>query len=651
MNSLKKLCSLLLACLIIVSAYTYPLSLVTSAETVTILYIDGTGVRVRSEPNTSTSEILTTVSNKTATVLETVKETTADTEYTWYKISIESNSQTVTGYVRYDSSYMRVVTSEYDEDATFEEKLEAFPKSYHEALKKLHSLYPNWEFIADEIELDFSEAVAMQSVNNLKQVNMSGHPVSWRSMSSGYYDWDEGSWVSTNGGWTGASREIIAYYMDPRNFLNANSIYQFLQQGYDPLLQTEEGLAKIVKGTFLAGTYEDSSDTKYGGSYIKVIMAAAEASGVSPYIIAAKILQEQGTEGNNSLISGKYSGFEGYYNFFNFNAYGDSTAAVIINGLTYAKNMGWNTRSAAIIGGAKSYSSSYISSGQDTFYYQDFDLLTPENLHQYAQNIADAYQKGLEIADTYNEGFDYALTFRIPVFSNMPEKASKKPESSSKRNNYYFADIEVAGLTPSFKMYSYEYDLYVNADTTITVTPVEGASYYGYPTFEVTKGDNLIPLRVISETGYVTTYNLSVNAENDCVITVLCEGTTVTPEDDDDEDDSSDQSSSSSDSDSSGSSSSEDDESSSSSSSKPSSKPSSSTSSSTSPTVKVKKGDTNGDGKITLSDLANIRVHLLGRYVLKGDNALGADTNSDGKISLSDLANVRLHLLGLYTIK
>ena len=77
----------------------------------------------------------------------------------------------------------------------------------------------------------------------------------------------------------------------------------------------------------------------------------------------------------------------------------------------------------------------------------------------------------------------------------------------------------------------------------------------------------------------------------------------------------------------------------------------SSITSSAPPKPVIVKGDTNGDGKITLSDLANIRLHLLGKFVLKDNNSLGADTNKDGKISLNDLANVRLHLLGLYTIK
>ena len=62
-------------------------------------------------------------------------------------------------------------------------------------------------------------------------------------------------------------------------------------------------------------------------------------------------------------------------------------------------------------------------------------------------------------------------------------------------------------------------------------------------------------------------------------------------------------------------------------------------------------GDANGDGKISLSDLAKIRLHLLGEVTLKGDNLTGADANKDGKISLSDLAKVRLHLLGEITLK
>ena len=65
-----------------------------------------------------------------------------------------------------------------------------------------------------------------------------------------------------------------------------------------------------------------SSNTGSGSKlYVDIIMDAAAQSGVSPYVLAAMILQEQGTNGGSPLISGNYSGYPGYYNFFNVEAY------------------------------------------------------------------------------------------------------------------------------------------------------------------------------------------------------------------------------------------------------------------------------------------------------------------------------------------
>ena len=51
------------------------------------------------------------------------------------------------------------------------------------------------------------------------------------------------------------------------------------------------------------------------------------------------------------------------------------------------------------------------------------------------------------------------------------------------------------------------------------------------------------------------------------------------------------------------------------------------------------------------TDLANIRLNLLGLYNFNYYQSVAGDTNKDGKITIADLANIRLHLLGLYTIK
>ena len=71
-------------------------------------------------------------------------------------------------------------------------------------------------------------------------------------------------------------------------------------------------------GTSPSGTSPSgTSPSGEASPYIDIIMNAASQSGVSPYVLAAMILQEQGNNGTSPLISGNYSGYEGYYNFFN----------------------------------------------------------------------------------------------------------------------------------------------------------------------------------------------------------------------------------------------------------------------------------------------------------------------------------------------
>lgn len=601
MQRINKLLSLCLVLILTVTSFVGSVNCTVSAEEITTAYIEGDNVNVRRGPSTGDT-IIEKISHTSVRVLEKINNNT------WLKITYHNGNEQITGYIFNDPSYIRVVT--FNPDADFETKLSAFPESYRDALRDLKAKYPNWEFIPDPVALTFAEAVALESSGMTKQVSFTSQPVSWRSMGQGVYDWGTKNWIQTNDGWTGASREITAYYMDPRNFLNATEIYQFLQQSYDANYQNEEGVKKIIKGTFMETDYVDPNDTQFGGSYARVIMEAAKQAGVSPYILASKIKQEIGVSVTN-MISGTYTGsnneYYGYYNFFNIGASGAS-GTVLINGLKRAKQEGWNTRSKAIIGGAKFLSNNYISKGQDTYYYQDFNVHNPDSVwHQYAQAIHDANSKGKLMASSYSGEYEFALTFKIPVFTNMPESVSSKPVSNSKKNNYYFKNISVTGLTPSFSMYTYNYDLRLTDSATVYITVVDDAQYAGKESYKIEKGTNIISLKVKAETGYITDYNITIDATTDCTLTVKTGSAPVTPPD-----------------------------------------PTPSTPSEPEPTIK--RGDTNGDGKITLSDLANVRLHLLGRFTLGGNSFTAADTNNDGKISLSDLANIRLHLLGLYTI-
>ena len=95
-------------------------------------------------------------------------------------------------------------------------------------------------------------------------------------------------------------------------------------------------------------------------SYADAIMNAAKSSGVSPYVIAAMIIQEQGRNGTGNSISGNYAGYTGYYNYFNVGAYASDGMGAVQRGLWYASQSGsygrpWTTPESSIAGGAQFY--------------------------------------------------------------------------------------------------------------------------------------------------------------------------------------------------------------------------------------------------------------------------------------------------------
>jgi hypothetical protein len=61
-------------------------------------------------------------------------------------------------------------------------------------------------------------------------------------------------------------------------------------------------------------------------------------------------------------------------------------------------------------------------------------------------------------------------------------------------------------------------------------------------------------------------------------------------------------------------------------------------------------GDTNGDGKITITDMIATKAHLLGSSALTGAAQHGADANGDGNISITDFIQIKSHILGIENI-
>lgn len=435
--------------------------------------------------------------------------------------------------------------SEEDFEAYLEEQ--GFPESYWEGLKELHAKYPEWIFEAQHTNLDWSEVIREEYKlgRNLVHTNSIS---SWKSTQTGAYNWQTGKWIGLDGAsWVAASEGIIEHYMDPRNFLGTNSVFQFLKQSYDADSLTEEQLAKkkaalekMVAGTFLAGNYTENGKKV---AYVDTLMEAGKASGVCPLTLASMIIQEQGTKGTGLSISGKQSGYEGYYNYFNVGAYATSSMTAVQRGLWFAKGGGtgstsfnrpWNTRTASILGGSSYYGKNYVEVGQDTMYLKKFNVQGKNKYdHQYMSNVQGASSEGLHVAKGYSEAARAAeLVFKIPVFENMPETPAAQP-AGNQNPNYMLKSIVVEGqsLTPTFSLYETSYA--VTVPYGVSSVNISAAAYAsatkidGVGTKELMVGTNKFEIVSTAENGEQRIYNLKVVRQKGTVVEPVSVSSTV----------------------------------------------------------------------------------------------------------------------------
>lgn len=232
--------------------------------------------------------------------------------------------------------------------------------------------------------------------------------------------------------------------MDPRNSLYEDYIFQFESLKWVDGVYTIAGINKILsdckylQGSKITYTKTNGKTGTINKSYAQVILDAAKANNISAYHLAARIRQEQGP-GNSasSTATGTYSGYKGYYNFFNVNAYGSGSSTIIKNALSYAKTNGWTDPEKSIKGGAKFVADEYISQGQSTLYLQKFDVDNTDGSlywHQYMQNVSAAKSEGNTILQTYKSidaNLKQKFNFIIPVYNNMPTTKCPQPGSQS----------------------------------------------------------------------------------------------------------------------------------------------------------------------------------------------------------------------------
>ena len=478
------------------------------------LYVNGTKVQL--------------LTNHQVTVLETV-DSINDTSYPkWCHIEFVYNNQTYKGYVA--AKYVTLYT--INEDV---EMPEGIPEIYEPYIKQLLSVHPNWNFVVVDTGYNWEDLFVTTKYGQGfegRSLVQGTYPLSYRSTADGCYNWREDKWIAHDGtSWYQANTDVIKYYMDPRNFLNENTVFMFEKLSYDSATQNISGVESILKGSFMDNKTiknQDSTDVTYAQAYID----AAVYSNVSPYHLASRTVQEVGKSGSGST-SGTYSGYAGYYNFYNIGASAGSDP--VANGLKFAKSGGslsdsekslclipWDSQYKAIKGGAYWIGSKYINSvhKQNTLYYQKFNTSNADPTyfyHQYMTNVMAPAHEAPRIRNSYIalDFLENNFTFVVPYYRNMPETACQLPESNNYNPNNWLKTLNVDGNSIEFDSAKTSgYSLTVASTTSfvkINATTINSeAKISGAGNVSLKEGSNTVNVVVTAENGDKRTYTIEI---------------------------------------------------------------------------------------------------------------------------------------------
>lgn len=364
-----------------------------------------------------------------------------DEEPRWAHVIFDINEYCYEGYIPFE-----VLSVSYDANLMAADETQAFPADYQSALNALHQAHPNWIFKPVYVGDTFDYAVGQQMAVASRALVSTYYNECFRSMLDRDYNWQTNTWKAWEPGWAGASEETVRYYMDPRNFLNENDIFMFESLTYEKY-QEEDVVEAALANTFMSNANVPGEEYTYAWLFCWI----GEKYNINPVALASRVRQEQGA-GTSDLISGKYSGYEGLYNYFNIQATGSTKDEIIKNGLKEAKtgstimmpdgtvsSGAWDTPSKAVIGGSLKFANLYILKNQNTLYAQKFDYDGKYNgkyWHQYMTNIMAPYSEGNQVRRSYSKSgqLENSFVFLIPVYDERPTE-SPKPQERKNQNS------------------------------------------------------------------------------------------------------------------------------------------------------------------------------------------------------------------------
>lgn len=615
-------------------------------------------VNLRTGPGTNHTYIRKLAINSQFDLVDTNKYTNEQgCSDGWYKIYY---SGTDVGYVC--ASYVTLISIEevHDTPTTACEidlANKGFPKSYWASLCGLKNRYPNWDFEADLNGLDFATAVSKEAVGKKSLIQTTNQ--GYLSTSTDSYDFLTDKFVVKEGSnWYSASEAVVAYYMDPRNFLDEKYIFMFEKLSFDANYQTKEAVESVLSGRDLL-------------SYSQTIYDASNANNINAIYLASRIRQETGANYSSYSLAGHSITYNGvtYSNVYNPYNIGANTGAYdglvwAVAGTSYQRP--WTNVATAISGGAELISATYISQGQDTGYFQKFNTSSYSAYstysHQYMANVKAAYSEASIAYDGYldmNLLSTTGFTFVIPVYSNMNNQNYDLPASGNPNN--HLNDLTINGVQiKGFTHDTFDYTYYVATGATeatevrVEATTINSnAKVVGTGNIKLIDKETNIEIVVTAQNGVSQKYTIKVIKTDGIEMTVkdiiinmnvpisdnymllsagydvnnitsqvqkvaatskvsisgktsgsLVTGDTITIVNGND-----------------------------------------------SLTYNVViKGDPTGDGNINIQDLLRVQKYILGYADLNGSYLKAGDTNQDGIVDIVDLLRVQKHILGYLTI-
>ena len=290
---------------------------------------------------------------------------------------------------------------------------------YKLKLQELRKTYPKIQLYYTG--LDWETVIKNETIHSRNLVPKN-YDKEWRCSICGEKLYDSG--------WYCASKEAVEYLMDPRLYLDSKNIFQFQKlDTYAGTLSTS-AIKIATQGTFL----EDNEN-------VIALYNTAKENNINVFHLVTRTIQEQGRTGSSPLSSGaEYKGtdgvtYKGLYNLFSIGAIGNNWEEVITTGLARALEEGWSSRPLSIAGGGKFLKNKYLNRGQNTLYFQKFDVDDSYDSvywHQYMQNLFAAKNEGSLMYDAYSKAkltSNSNFEFIVPIYENMPSKLSTEPKS------------------------------------------------------------------------------------------------------------------------------------------------------------------------------------------------------------------------------